>query len=389
MDNSTAAQLNTRLGLDRNKPRLSPMTTTFDGHDQAVDFATWADDSTFYTDLAYSPDPYLDKTMGDCFSFEKSQLQITNGAPVYYSNSAEDLREWSAAGKLSQSPLETPLTPMSYFPTDGPISPERWLAETDSESCGPDLVSPGDGLDPPISTPVSLKRSWSATSSASAVASSPPSRTSKPRSNNTKTRCKPSHSTLPSAKITETEPANKRGTGRRGSHSIQLRTASRKPRTSIKTNTMPSPPSSLATSGVADADADADADGLLTPDERRARRNHNLVEKQYRNRLNAQFERLLAVLPAERQVGNEDDGDGEDDIQVVDGGGARPRIRGIGDEAGGVEDRRISKAEVLDMATRRIKDLELGRRRLYLEKRELMHNMEMMSGVVAMAQRQS
>ncbi|KAK0715065.1 hypothetical protein B0H67DRAFT_233319 [Lasiosphaeris hirsuta] len=389
MNTGATVQLHNQPDLDRNRPRLSPMTTTFDGHDQAMDFSPWANESTFYTDLAYSPDPYLDESMGDYFPLENDQLQGMNGAPVYYSNSAEDLREWSAAGKLSRPgpPPETPLTPMSYFPADGIVSPERWTAETDSE----DVISPENGPDPLISTPVSLKRSRSATSSPPVLASISPARASKHKSNHTKTKSKSSNSALSSTKVTETELAKKAGSGRRGSNSIQLRTASRKPRKPVSSNALPSPPSSLATFGT--TDADADADGLLTPDERRARRNHNLVEKQYRNRLNAQFERLLAVLPAERQVRNGDDEDGEDGVDAVDEGSARPRIRGIGDDATqaqtGVEDRRISKAEVLDMATRRIKDLESERRRLFLEKRELMHNMEVMSGVVAMAQRRS
>ena len=78
-------------------------------------------------------------------------------------------------------------------------------------------------------------------------------------------------------------------------------------------------------------------------EERRARASHNLVEKQYRNRLNAQFERLLAVLPP---PGSDDDG-------------------------GGGDDRRLSKAEVLEIARRRIKALEKERDTLRLQKKEL------------------
>jgi hypothetical protein len=68
-----------------------------------------------------------------------------------------------------------------------------------------------------------------------------------------------------------------------------------------------------------------------TTDELRARASHNAVEKQYRNRLNTQFERLLSVLP-DPQADDDNDDDGDD----------RP----------------LSKAEVLDRARRRIKSLE-------------------------------
>ncbi|KAJ2897053.1 hypothetical protein MKZ38_005003 [Zalerion maritima] len=77
-------------------------------------------------------------------------------------------------------------------------------------------------------------------------------------------------------------------------------------------------------------------------EELRARASHNLVEKQYRNRLNTQFERLLAVLPA---PGSDDDG--------------------------GTDDRRLSKAEVLDIARKRIRSLEKERDNLKMQKNEL------------------
>ncbi|KAJ2896167.1 helix-loop-helix DNA-binding domain containing protein [Zalerion maritima] len=63
-----------------------------------------------------------------------------------------------------------------------------------------------------------------------------------------------------------------------------------------------------------------------TEDHKRARIGHNQVEKHYRNRLNVQLERLLSSLPSPLT---------DDD-----------------------HDRRLSKAEVLDKARRRIKALE-------------------------------
>ncbi|KAL5316886.1 hypothetical protein ACEPPN_015938 [Leptodophora sp. 'Broadleaf-Isolate-01'] len=78
------------------------------------------------------------------------------------------------------------------------------------------------------------------------------------------------------------------------------------------------------------------------------RLNHNQVEKQYRNRLNGQFETLLLALP--REAG---DGDG-------DGG----------------EEKKVSKAEVLVLAMKHIRDLERDRRRLEEENEKLEHVME-------------
>jgi len=71
------------------------------------------------------------------------------------------------------------------------------------------------------------------------------------------------------------------------------------------------------------------------------RRNHNGIEKRYRNRLNQQFERLLAVLPAECRKA-----------------ALNPQDAAEGSASDG-EDRRLSKAEVLDMARQRICDLEM------------------------------
>lgn len=70
-----------------------------------------------------------------------------------------------------------------------------------------------------------------------------------------------------------------------------------------------------------------------------ARLNHNQVEKQYRNRLNGQFETLLLVLPRE----DEDNG----------------------------EEKKVSKAEVLILARKHIRDLEKGTKRLEEENERL------------------
>lgn len=91
-----------------------------------------------------------------------------------------------------------------------------------------------------------------------------------------------------------------------------------------------------------------------TPEERKTRASHNLVEKQYRNRLNIQFENLLNSLPDlsrdnEGEVGEDGDVEGE---------------------------RRVSKAEVLDMARRHIKQLEKDKLGLETERDQLLQMME-------------
>ncbi|KXX72839.1 hypothetical protein MMYC01_210674, partial [Madurella mycetomatis] len=117
--------------------------------------------------------------------------------------------------------------------------------------------------------------------------------------------------------------------------------------------------------------APEDDDDDLTPEERRARRNHNLVEKQYRNRLNAQFERLLAVLPV-------------DQCRAAGSGGYDARHMSISASAAGGaagEEKRLSKAEVLDLATRQIRTLEMERDKLRRERRELLRNVEALTAM--------
>jgi hypothetical protein len=108
---------------------------------------------------------------------------------------------------------------------------------------------------------------------------------------------------------------------------------------------------------------DEDEESSLSPEERKARRSHNIVEKKYRYRLNAQFERLLAALPADDRVGDT---------------GLRKRGSDSGDD-GAMDDRRLSKAEVLDLATRRIKMLERETMLLQKDRDMLMQTVDTMS----------
>ncbi|OIW33830.1 hypothetical protein CONLIGDRAFT_196606 [Coniochaeta ligniaria NRRL 30616] len=91
-----------------------------------------------------------------------------------------------------------------------------------------------------------------------------------------------------------------------------------------------------------------------TTEEQKSRNSHNLVEKQYRNRLNAQFEDLLQVLPESASSGGPS--------PEGDGGDGRAKI---GDK------KRMSKAEVLDLARQRILYLEEENKKIERENDDL------------------
>ncbi|CAK7226249.1 hypothetical protein SEUCBS140593_006174 [Sporothrix eucalyptigena] len=146
-------------------------------------------------------------------------------------------------------------------------------------------------------------------------------------------------------------------TGHGGNHNVTLRTASRKPKTTRNTTTAipkTESPNSDASPGSSPSSQDGSGQAEnLTSEERRARQNHNIVEKQYRNRLNSQFERLLSILPANQMDGGSD---------MVGGRAVEP------------DDRRMSKAEVLDLARRRIHALENEIQQLYTDRDNLRSN---------------
>lgn len=98
-----------------------------------------------------------------------------------------------------------------------------------------------------------------------------------------------------------------------------------------------------------------------TPKERRTRASHNLVEKQYRNRLNAQFESLLSALPEQLRAGNNGNGDTDE-------------------SEGNDADRRVSKGEVLKMARKHIQLLEQECAELERENLELHGNLRRLKG---------
>ncbi|KAM0428247.1 hypothetical protein ACHAPT_007148 [Fusarium lateritium] len=102
-----------------------------------------------------------------------------------------------------------------------------------------------------------------------------------------------------------------------------------------------------------------------TPEERRTRASHNLVEKQYRNRLNAQFESLLSALPEQARYGGNGNGDDNESEGANDA------------------DRRVSKGEVLEMARKHIEALEQERNQLERENLELQGSLRQLKGSVS------
>ncbi|RBQ83432.1 hypothetical protein VDGD_06328 [Verticillium dahliae] len=95
-------------------------------------------------------------------------------------------------------------------------------------------------------------------------------------------------------------------------------------------------------------------------EERRTRASHNLVEKQYRSRLNAQFEGLLNALP---------------ELPVPASQQQQQQQQQPADTAEDQTERRVSKAEVLERARLHIEALEREREALRREREELLRNL--------------
>ncbi|KAK3322349.1 hypothetical protein B0H66DRAFT_199755 [Apodospora peruviana] len=110
---------------------------------------------------------------------------------------------------------------------------------------------------------------------------------------------------------------------------------------------------------------------LLRPtestEERKTRNSHNLVEKQYRNRLNAQFESLLNALPDTRRSSTSTGVGGDSD-----GGSGSAGPGAAAAAAADLGEKRLSKAEVLDMSRRYIQTLESERDKLKQDQEELL-----------------
>jgi hypothetical protein len=123
----------------------------------------------------------------------------------------------------------------------------------------------------------------------------------------------------------------------------------------------PSSPVSLKTGKLRSASRSSKNTHLKpaeTPEQHRTRVSHNLVEKQYRSRLNAEFQGLLNALP--EQIRNTKDS-GEDD--------SGPGVMDL-------SEKRVSKAEVLDMACQHIWLLEREHAQLENERQELLGSID-------------
>ncbi len=116
---------------------------------------------------------------------------------------------------------------------------------------------------------------------------------------------------------------------------------------------LPSPALSLPTTSSKTTPASA---GTNSPRDRKPRTSHNTIEKQYRDRLNTQFDILMNTLPADMSGAGGGDSDGN-------GNGGRG--------GGGSGERRLSKAQVLDLSARYIRALE-GERDGLVEEREVL-----------------
>ncbi|KAB5571932.1 hypothetical protein GE09DRAFT_648927 [Coniochaeta sp. 2T2.1] len=191
-----------------------------------------------------------------------------------------------------------------------------------------------------------------------------------------------------------------------GPKAAQLRTASRKPKEQKSPSGKDAPHQTADGQEAAAKSPGAGADDDdLTPDERRARHSHNLVEKQYRNRLNKQFEDLLNTLNASSASNPTTSGGGtQGGTAGTPYGGGKGSGKGFaaGTAGGGgkgltatagevqqqqqqqqpADDRRLSKAEVLDMARRRILSLTQERDRFKSEKVNLEARLNLVSGAM-------
>ncbi|KAK0637005.1 hypothetical protein B0T17DRAFT_613654 [Bombardia bombarda] len=353
-----------------------PTSEYLDHPNNGVAFIPWPNVGSLYSNPTYSPVAYTEKTAYEHLSMPRESFENGSVGPRTYETGAS---EWSRfhAGVVSETPMSTQFASANFISGAG---------ETDSDSCdyatfspvtdksSPDLsksrlnrsdapITPRHGSFPPLVTRGRVS------SPAPKALSLPSSRAKSKLSEASLTKIGQLRDVDSKSKPvvnTKQTPSAKKTSGRSGNpNQQQLRTTSHKlkspRRSSFSLAVTPGP--------VEDA---VDGNDGLTSEEQRLRQNHNFVEKQYRNRLNAQFERLLAALPTEQRAGYT----------------VQHHIRGEGghtmigsDFVNG--EKRISKAEVLDMATRRIKMLEKERQELQQERTELLQSVDLMSNVAA------
>lgn len=303
------------LGLEMDMSKMSmPYNSSYGA-------TGWADG------LPYSPDVFIEDRSFDYFSmFSTNNSNNNAAAPVH-----NDFMSWPAA-----QPFAHTASPANCFG----FPDNDYLSEGGAASPG-ELT---DGSSPRGSSSSSSDRKRDrADDSDSSAAEEPES----PRAAK-KTRPSPrfgkAAAKAPGRRSTSTTTTASSPTSAKPS--VGLRTAPRKPK-----------PEASKTSPSAASPATPEED--LTAEEQRARQSHNLVEKKYRNRLNAQFEQLLAVLPADEQ---------------------RDSKRG-GSQDG--EEKRMSKGDVLDLARRRIRALEDEKARLQAERQALLEQSNAMRGLAS------
>ena len=349
---------------------MSPTDAEFNGG-CGFDFMPWATADGDFSNLDYSPGACLDdKTSYGNFTLSGNS---TSASSEYRTSSGSSLTEWPGDGCVSATPYsappatysagvrkasdpdtghyyKTPVSPISPVSSSGPIKKRHSIVGPDDYQASESSANTASSR--PAKRACSDVSEHAMRGKLKAKDTTPPSPfKAKPKAESkskpgSKSKASKSARKAPLTPITPGE-----------SPKAQLRTACRRPKP-------PSPAQSVQP--IAEQDDDA-----LTPEERRARQSHNLVEKQYRNRLNQQFESLLAVLPADNEHGP--------------GGGI---VGGIGGHqvkggAGAGDDRRLSKAEVLEMARQRIRSLEQESLTLQQERNELLENVGLMRDVAA------
>ncbi|OIW32260.1 hypothetical protein CONLIGDRAFT_629958 [Coniochaeta ligniaria NRRL 30616] len=292
-------------------------------------------------------------------SYDPFALPGSTGAPSSYLTPETLDVGWARSGSVSTTKTsnDSPVTEFSYLEADADANPVPDLVPSSSEPAPAVQYDNKRGMDSSerpskrncsqaIGTDWGFPTAAPATKSKESRSLAPCKSTKIKVEGKSKIGKKSRDKHRPSLSSTSSSQSGN------SSHKVQLRTASRKPKQNGKD------------SGSSPAAEDKDEDDLLTPNERRARHSHNLVEKQYRNRLNQQFESLLAVLPAD---GNR---------SFSGSGGPKTKPRDVKGSVAGVEgdDRRLSKAEVLDMARQRIVKLESECNRLQSERMELAAN---------------
>ncbi|RYP66493.1 hypothetical protein DL771_007753 [Monosporascus sp. 5C6A] len=373
-----------------------PAASTYHYLDEAVSFVPWAAEHPHPTGLSFPPGARLDDLASNSFSMPETPLA---SGGVYFDTSAGStlgLEPSTANHHFSQVPpsaaYNTPHSSVHCFSGDGFVSPDGSGApDANFQHYAHQIFSMGGQAAPERRAPPCLKRPWSRCQVLPPSPLPPPLFAQSPARQESPSSSPSSSPSRPAAPTTAEKPfepapnnsAGQANSRRRRNHAAHLRNPTRKLRnptnkpSSLLSPTVPTP------AGITLSNEDNSNEFPTTeaPEEQQlgaARHNHNVVEQHYRNRLNHEFDQLLAVLQTETQQRREEqEKDGEEGERDDDEDGYSFYYTDMPRHGGqGGEDKRVSKAEVLRIATRRIKLLERERRRLRLERRELLQNME-------------